>query len=554
MPDQIGLLATNIALLRSRANRFAYVGMAIAVAAVLVATAITAYMAEGNIGFAALLAAQASSPALWLLDILPFAYAFWGQYSAVLLAREAGSLIERETEDLRARQELLEAKNIQHSAMDDLTGLAGRALFLDVTQDALETRGRSADRVGVLVVDLRDFKGINAALGLSNGDRVLRAVARRLREAAGDSARVARLGGDRFALLQAGLTSRDGLVLLAKRVERAMEAPVIVGNQTLSLSLTAGAAMTPDDGRDAEALLNCAELAMDDAKQQGTPLSFYAAMRARKAVSGGVSDELRAAIEQNQLTLYAQPIVEAESRQIRSVETLLRWEHPQRGMIMPGEFIARAERSGLIMDLTRWVLRRSLQLAKELQRVGQSLDVSINISARSMLDPHLPDMLRDLIAEIQIHPERLILEIVEDTAMSDRVSTQHVITQLAGLGVQISIDDFGTGYSQLASLQRLPVNEIKIDRSFVADLFASEADVTLMEATINMGRALGLRIVGEGVEDEQHAQRLTELGCHCLQGFHVARPMPSSELLSWMERWKLYGGASDAADEELRAV
>ncbi|MES1943444.1 signal transduction family protein (GGDEF domain-containing protein) [Salinisphaera sp. PC39] len=541
MSQRLNLFATQVRLLRSRATRHAYVGMAIALAAVFVATGITAWLQSGEIGLQALLDAQRSNASLWLLDLMPFAFAFWGQYVSVLLAHEAGAMVLDATENLRARNAALEVAADRQNTHDPLTELPNRGLFLDRLEQAIEQSHREQARVGVVVLNLDGFKEVNDALGQHNGDRVLKSVARRLRSAVPESSTVARLFGDTFAVLLPRVEGREDLVRTARRISKGLEPPCALENLTLNLQASSGGAVCPDDAVDGDTLMNCADSAMHQAKSKGGLFVLYRA-RDRRADPETVSltAELQTALQQGQLGLHYQPVVECAGDRVIGAEALVRWEHPRRGMILPQEFIPRAERSGLILEVSRWVLQRALEEARQLRQAGWPLRVSVNVSERSLLDPEFPDMLAGLLAATEVPADSLMLEINEDTLMADRRRAHDIVARIGDMGVRIALDDFGTGYSQLSHLKRLPISEIKIDRGFVHDMLQSDADLAIVRAAIDMGHALGLKVVGEGVEDENQEQKLAEMGCDCIQGHYVSRTLTIDQLPGWLEEW--HGG------------
>lgn len=533
------VFATNVAVLRTRAGYRAYAGLGIALVAVLIATAITAAMDSGAVTVATLLAAQRGSVALWMLDLMPFVFAFWGQYVGVTMAHEAGAMVLDQTQDLRARNTELEDRASREIGHDPLTGLAGRTLFLEHLAAAVEQAHAARAVSGVLVVDLNGFQEINEALGQHNGDRVLKNVARRLSGVAATTDRLARLSADTFALLRPHVEDRDALAAVARRIERSLSPPCAVENVSINLSASIGSAIGPDDALDAESLLNCAESAMHEAKRNGSQFLQY---RRRSGAAGpqmlSLSTELRTAIDEDQFTLFLQPIVPCGDDRVFGAETLIRWQHPRRGLLPPAEFIDRAERVGIIAALTRWTLAHALTHMRSLAETGNPLQISVNLSARSLVDPSFPDMLAELLERHAVPGHRLTLELTEDTLLVDQARVRTIVEQVVQLGVQLSLDDFGTGYSQLAYLRRLPLAELKIDRTFVENIVESRMDVSIVESTIGLAHKLGLRVVGEGVTNHQQEQRLTGLGCDLMQGYYIGRPMPAESFPAWLDEWR----------------
>lgn len=526
--------------LRSRVSRYAYYGLVIALVAVLLATIVTVYLAGEAITLDSLYAAQRDNVSLLILDFMPFVFAVWGQYVGVVLSHEAGAIVFDQTESLRSDNAALEAEAKRRVQVDTLTGLASRAYFIEQLEAAVASAHLSRTRLGIMVIDLDGFSEVNDQFGASNGDRVLKSVARRLNQALSDSAQIARLGGDSFGVLISPLQSAEALESAARRIELGLEPPCTLESLALNLGASIGAAIYPDNARDTYGLLNAADNAMQQAKTRGGGFQIIKARQPlRDAEMHSLSAELRSAIDNDQLILHMQPIVDIAADRVHGVEALVRWQHPRRGLIMPGDFIPRAERSGLIRDLSNWVLRRSLQYIASLRTAGWPLRVSVNLSARSLLDPDFPDVLAGLLAAYDVPSKYLTLEITEDTLMADQRRTLDIITRVANMGVQISIDDFGTGYSQLAYLKRLPASEIKIDRSFVQDMLVSKTDLSIVQATIGLAHALNLRAVAEGIESEAQVERLRLLGCDLMQGYHIGRPMPIERLREWLDEWQM---------------
>lgn len=550
MSQRMNLLTTQVKLLRTRATHHAYVGMGIAVLAVLLATAGTAWLQSGELTLQTLIAAQRDNLSLWLLDLMPFAFAFWGQYVSVLMAHEAGAMVLDATEGLRARNAALEVTADRQTTHDSLTELPNRNLFLDRLEQAIEQAHREQYQVGVIVLDLDGFKEVNDALGQHNGDRVLKSVARRLSSAVPETATVARLFGDTFAVLAPRIDGRDGLLAVSRRIGKGLEPPCALENLTLTLQASSGGAICPDDAVDGDTLLNCADSAMHQAKRKGGLfIPYQAKERPADPEMVSLTAELRTALQRSQLELYYQPIVECFGDRVIGAEALVRWQHPRRGLILPQEFIPRAERSGLILEISRWVLQRALEEARQLRQAGWPLRISINISERSLLDPEFPDTLAGLLAAAEVPADSLVIEITEDTLMADQRRAHDIVARVAEMGVRFSIDDFGTGYSQLAHIKRLPVSEIKIASGFVHNMMDSEVDLAIVQAAIRLGQALGLRVVGKGVESEAQEQKLAEFGCDMMQGHYVSRALTISQLPTWLEEWHggWHGGEPDLA-------
>jgi diguanylate cyclase (GGDEF)-like protein len=541
---------------RSRVSRYAYYGLAVALAAVLLATVCAVALAGEPLTLANLYDAQSGNPALLVMDAMPFVFALWGQYVHVLLSHEAGdTLSDDQAESRRSDKIALQAEARRLEQQDALTGLSNRAHYIEQLEASLVSAHLNRTRLGVMVLDLDGFSEVNDQFGAANGDRVLKSVARRLSNAVENTAVVlARLGGDSFGLLIEPLQSGEVLEDLARRLQEVLEPPCTLDQLSLNLGASIGASVYPDNARDAYALLNAADGAMQHAKSAGGGFEqVKAEITLQDAEMHSLSAELRTAIDEDQLVLFMQPLIDSKTSKVGGLEALVRWQHPRRGLLGPGEFIPRAERSGLIKDLSNWVLRRALKYVSELRSEGYRLGVSVNLSARSLLDPEFPDLLSGLLEAYEVPSEVLTLEITEDTLMSDQRRTMDIVTRVANMGVHISIDDFGTGYSQLTYLKQLPAAEIKIDRSFVQDMLESPTDMAIVQATIGLGHALGLRAVGEGVEKQEHMRKLTELGCDILQGFYIGRPMPIEKLRPWLDEWQLHHEPQQTAAISMQA-
>jgi len=423
---------------------------------------------------------------------------------------------------------------LRHDATHDvLTGLANRALLQERLDAALLSASGAA--LAVLLLDLDGFKEVNDALGHEFGDRLLQVVGERLTTAAPYGATVARLGGDEFAVLlpegaEGGPTSDP--VQRAERLAEAVAAPVLLDEAALSIEASIGVATT-DDASTAADLLRHADTAMYAAKAGSTAVHRYTPEldRGRGERLALVAD-LRLALQRDELVVLFQPKVDLHTRELISAEALVRWQHPRLGMLSPDVFIPIAESTGLIEPLTHVVLRSALAACRTWRDGGLGVSVAVNLSARNVTNPALPGYISTALAAAGLPAEALVLEITESSVMGDPEATVPILTQLVASGVTLSLDDFGTGYSSLAYLQRLPVQEVKIDRSFVNGLTGTgeRASEALISSIVGLGKAFRLRVVAEGVEDAETLERLAGLGCDIAQGYHLGRPRPADEL------------------------
>jgi diguanylate cyclase (GGDEF)-like protein len=413
---------------------------------------------------------------------------------------------------------------------DPLTGLPNRTLFTDRVRQAAAALGPEA-RLAVLLIDLDRFKEINDTLGHASGNLVLREVAVRLRAGLPESYTIARLGGDEFAVLAPALPDWHAAVDLGRLVRATLARPLPIEQLELAVTGSIGIALGPDNGIDPDLLLQRADVAMYQAKEGHTGIEAYTPERdqyspRRLALVGA----LRTAIEQRELTLRYQPKVELASGRMVGAEALLRWNHPQYGAVPPDEFIPIAESTGLIQPLGQFVLETALDQARGWQEAGMSLGLAVNLSVRNLLEPTLVERVAGLIARSGIAPGTLTLEITESGVMTDPAAAIAVLSELRRAGVRLSIDDFGTGYSSLAYLKRLPVDEVKLDKSFVLNMTGDAHDAAIVRSTIELAHNLGLQLVAEGVEDQETLELLATLGCDLAQGYHLARPMSVNEL------------------------
>jgi diguanylate cyclase (GGDEF)-like protein len=387
----------------------------------------------------------------------------------------------------------------------------------------------------VLLIDLDRFKEINDTLGHHHGDHVLSQVGPRLLEAFREGDLVARLGGDEFAVFMRDLDGIGDAEAAVRRFASALREPFRVGDMKLELEASVGIAVHPDHGLDVDALLQRADVAMYRAKGTGQLSVVYSPeddfhSHARLSI---VAD-LRRALAQHRLILHYQPQVRLPERVPVALEGLVRWDDPHAGLLHPSAFLGVAEESGLIKDLTYEVVERGLRDLCGWRADGIHVGLSLNVSARCLLDADFPDHIERLLGKYGVVGEWLTFELTESSLMADPVLAKDTLERLSALGLEIGIDDFGTGYSSLAYLTALPVKELKVDRSFVLDMLADERNAAIVRSTIELARNLGLRTVAEGIETEEVLERLVELGCDRAQGYHLARPMPPERVLPWL--------------------
>jgi diguanylate cyclase (GGDEF)-like protein len=448
-----------------------------------------------------------------------------------------------------SRQLSRQAADNRHQATHDaLTGLPNRTGFREKVQSSLDHAHKRDGGFALALIDLDRFKEINDALGHGVGDALLEQVAVRLRDSLRESDLVCRLGGDEFALILDGISSPAAAELLVQRLLAKLERPFTLDSVTLDVEASAGIAIYPDHGDDIETLIQRADVAMYLAKGESQTVVLYDAERDMNSPDRlALLGELRRAIEKGDLILHYQPKADLRSGRVTGVEALVRWPHPQRGLIGPDEFVPLAERTGLIRPLTAWVLRTTVRQIELWARDGIDVEVSVNVSARNVHDIDFPDLVRELLQETPAARGRLAIELTESAIMSDAARSTEVLRELSDMGVRLSIDDFGTGYSSLERLRELPVDEVKIDKSFIKGVGSSANDVAIVTATIELARSLGLRVVAEGVEVAEVWQTLVDLGADTAQGYFLSRPMDPAAALSWLEEAGLARHQPDVA-------
>ena len=418
---------------------------------------------------------------------------------------------------------------------DVLTLLPNRVQFADQLARRIAQSREQSQHFAVLVMDLDRFKEINDSLGHGVGDHVLCEVATRLHGMLGGADAVARLGGDEFAVLVgAGRAGRATEVAAA--IAAVLEAPILYEGQPLDVGASIGIAQFPEHGADAEVLMRNADIAMYVAKRSRSGLAVYdASYDTNQQEHLSLLGELRRAVERNELQLVYQPKVTLATAHTGAVEALLRWQHPTRGMVPPVQFIPFAEHTGYIKALTRWVLAEAIRQCGAWRREGIDLRIAVNLSARDLMHRELPEYIEGLLQQHAVPAQRIGLEITESGFMEDPVHAQRVLERLSAMGLQLSVDDYGTGYSSLSYLMKLPVDELKIDRSFVSNLSDDSSLQTIVRSTIELGHGLGLKVVAEGIEDARTYALLRELRCDSAQGYYMSPPLAPDALRAWLQ-------------------
>ena len=435
---------------------------------------------------------------------------------------------------------LIEAQDIgsamRHQALHDgLTNLPNRILLHDRLQQSILISLREKKMFALIMMDLDQFKVINDTLGHHSGDLVLQEVAVRLQNVLRGSDTVARLGGDEFAILLTTISGRDGVVIATQKILETIRQPLKLENRTLHIGTSLGIVLFPEHGDSAEKLMRRADVAMYSAKRGRSGFSIYdAKLDIESEKLGFLQNDLQAAIEQNQFVLHYQPKIDLVSNRICGVEALIRWQHPEEGLIFPDSFIPILEQNGLIKPLTRNVLKMALQQLTKWQQQGVTLPIAINISAVNLQDPSFPDQVLEIMRNFSVPASLLEMEITETALMQDPLRAIETVKKLCKIGIVISIDDFGTGYSSMAYLKKLVVAKIKVDKSFVIDMIKNENDNIIVRSTIDLAHNLGLTVVAEGVETQEAFDRLKSLGCDTAQGYHMGKPVAVDQMNEWL--------------------
>ena len=486
-----------------------------------------------------------------LAGATPLLMTWNGPYFRSLLILAAVMALSAHVETRLLRVAIEEGDRSEYRALhDDLTGLPNRTLFYRRVRAAITAAEAARSEAAVLIIDLDHFKEVNDTLGHHSGDLLLQDLAKRLRRVLRTNDIVSRLGGDEFAVLLTDLATSAAAESVAQQLLVTLQEPLQLRGLGINLKASIGLALYPLDGRDVDSLIQRADIAMYRAKAEQRGYSHY--VRNEDPYSAdrlAMIEDLRRAIERDELVLRYQPKINLGTGRLVGVEALVNWPHPSRGLIPPAEFVPLAEHTGLIRGLTRLVLRRALR------EIGgaplRNASVAVNISVHDLLDPQFPAEIAQQLRAAGIPTDRLVLEVTEGAIMADPGHARMLLSELQRMGVQVALDDFGTGYSSLAHLRELPVNEIKIDRSFVGQMLNRESDAIIVEAIIGLGHKLGLRVIAEGVEDQAAWERLADFGCDSAQGFLISPGLPIDDLVSWHQRWIARRIVARSGDEGL---
>jgi diguanylate cyclase (GGDEF)-like protein/PAS domain S-box-containing protein len=426
--------------------------------------------------------------------------------------------------------------SLRHQAMHDaLTDLPNRSLLFERFEKAVDTARADGSIVALMLMDLDRFKEVNDTFGHHFGDVLLKQVARRLLNQTDPADTVARLGGDEFAIVLTSAPDADEVASSARRILNTLQQPFVVEGQVLEVGASIGIALYPRHGADARTLMRRADVAMYEAKSSSLGYSFHSEDREPRSPDQlSLIVELRQAVQNEELELFYQPKLHLRSGIMTRAEVLLRWNHPTRGLLLPSAFVPAAERTGIIKTITDWILDRALREVREWGDEGVPFHIAVNISAKSLQEQSLPQKVHAVLEKWGVDPRFLKIEITESSIMADPAHALAIMSMLQSMGVRLSVDDFGTGYSSLTHLRELPIDEIKIDKSFVMGMATSDADAAIVRTVIDLAHNLGKQVCAEGVETEECWHRLAAMGCDLAQGYWIARPLPSRQLRQWL--------------------
>ncbi|NVK88072.1 MAG: EAL domain-containing protein [Gammaproteobacteria bacterium] len=448
------------------------------------------------------------------------------------------SLLERSIRYALKRKRI-EEKLIALAQHDPLTGLANRTKFNLALSEKIQQARRDNHQFAVLLLDLDNFKDVNDTLGHSTGDALLKITAKRLNETLRGIDMIARLGGDEFSIIAQFNHVGQGSAQIAERLIRELSIAVELDYHQIKTGVSIGIAIYPHDGVTPEALLKSADLAMYKSKRggRGTYRYYDPEFELELTQTKKLQDELQLAVESNQFELYFQPIIDTEHKKVIKAEALIRWNHPQRGLVGPAEFIEAAEKNSMILAIGKWVLHNAFGHCVEWQKQPQLSDVgvTVNLSAHQFYDEDLIAKITKAIAKTGLDERHITLEITETTLMENADDIIERLNTLHSLGLDLAIDDFGTGYSSLAYLKRFPVSTLKVDRSFVSDIEVDDDDKVITQAIINLGQSLNKKVIAEGIESQQQLSTINEFGCTHIQGYYYAKPMPLNTFIAWVK-------------------
>jgi diguanylate cyclase (GGDEF)-like protein len=531
-------IESNAKLLKTQVSRYAILGLIMAVTTILVASMAASYQMTGNISFDGMIYAQRNNVALWILNLTPIVFMFWGQSISSVMSYKAGAMILDQTNELRLQTSELESKVLFETSHDTLTELPNRILFVDrLNQGINALRHGEEKKLAVLMMNINNFRDINTGFGQFNADRLLKQFAQRIKNTVPENCTVARLSGDEFAILLPSLEEESDVVDLINKIKKAVSIYFVLDGVVIDVNATIGVAVCPTNGNDADTLIQRANVAIFNARQSGKDYALYnPSMDKGNPNKLILMSELKRAIESEQLLVYFQPKVDLINGTIIGAEALVRWEHPSFGFMNAEKFIPVAERTGLVKTLTSYVLKEVISQAAKWNKMGYTIDVAVNLSTVDIVDIELPYTIESLLNVHELEPKQLKVEIIESAYLTDQKNAIEVINRLSDLGIKIAIDDFGTGYSSFVYLTDLPIDEIKIDKSFVMSVAEDSKKKNIVHAMIKLAEALEIVVVAEGVCDKNVFESLKELNCTVGQGFYFSEAVKADDFLNLINK------------------
>lgn len=527
---------SNIRILKARASRPAINGAVIALAAVIIANLAACYMETHALSISGLIDVQKDNVALWFLNLMPFAFAYWGQYMSSVVAKEADTMIVDKTHELWSKTELLKEQVELESHTDSLTGLPNRGQFKELLKHSIAEAKKEQIKLAVVVISINTVQEVNDILGYNQGDELIKHSIEKLNHTLPENILLGRISGAEFGAIVPIYKRSRLLQQVCDKVNEVFSQPFSVDSLTLILKTSMGAATYPEDGSNPDSLLRHAFIASFVSRKEGVAFTPYSS----EIDVNQFSDlhqvaELVNAMDQNEFFLQYQPKLEADGV-VREVEVLVRWMHPVHGFIPPDKFIPIIEKNNMTKELLQWVMTHALHQVAHWHEMGFKVAAAINLSALDLLDSNLPQTIQNVLAETGVDSSFLKLEITETTIMTDRKRALGILEKVAGMNINTSIDDFGTGYSSLAYLSELPAMEIKIDRSFVMDMVENRHNAVIVKAIIDLAHNLSMKTVAEGVETQEIMDELISLGCDYQQGYYISRPLDGSALIEWLQK------------------
>lgn len=531
-------LTASAILLKSHVSKYTYLGLFIAICSILIASCIVSYQLIGTVNLAGFIEAQKTNPAIWVLDLTPFMFVYWGQSFCYGLVNKAESFLDDKTKEFLNKSGDLEQKLKYESNHDSLTGLANNRLLSEQIENSIKQLAKQGEFV-IIVIKVNDFKNINYNFGTFNANNILKQFADRLKSILVDSYMlqtsfglnmVARIEHDEFVFLLPRIRKNLNIDELLSNLTRLVTCNFMIDGVNIKITTTSAAVVYPIHGEEENVLLSHANVALYHARKEGKPYILYnSEMEEDFAQNRIVMAELKRTIENNELEIYYQPIVQLTTGKIIGAESLVRFEHPVLGLLSAEKFIPLIEGTNLIHNLTTFMLKGVIKQLASWHNAGHHLFASVNLSVKDVSDRELPSLIEELLSQHQIAPEYLKLEFTERACLIDQATTIEVLEQISTMGVRLAIDDFCSGYSSFIYLTNFPINDIKIEKSYVLKMTKDNKKAKIVEAIIKLAEILGLKVIADGIADEETLNRIKQLGCLYGQGFYFSRAVSSTE-------------------------